>query len=148
MTTDRCENISFLIDDEKLDELKRIIGIEKEAVTCRDRMGRTLLMYAALRGNLDIVQYLIDNGSDVNAKDKDNWQPIHFAAQKKNLLMVKLLLDNGADINAQHGDGGTALHKFVLDEDARKYLISKGADINLKNFHDISPQDTLTLIKG
>jgi len=148
MTTDRCENISFLIDDEKFNELKKIIKIEKDAVTCRDRMGRTLLMYAAKKGNLDIVQYLIDNGSDVHAKDEDSWQPIHFTAQKKNLPMVKLLLNNGANINAQHGDGGTALHKFVLDEDAREYLISKGADINLKNFHDISPQDTLNLLKG
>lgn len=148
MTTEECEEISFLMEEKEFDEFKKILVSHKDAVRCKDRMGRTLLMYAVMKKNIDFVQWLIDQGSDVNAKDKKNWQPIHFAAQQKNLPMVKLLLENGADINAQHGDGGTALHKFVLDKDAREYLINKGADINLKNYHDISPQDIVNMMKG
>ncbi len=143
MTTEECEEISFLMEEKEFDEFKKILVSHKDAVRCKDRMGRTLLMYAVMKKNIDFVQWLIDQGSDVNAKDKKNWQPIHFAAQQENLPMVKLLLDNGADINAQHGDGGTALHEFIYDEDAKNYLIGKGADINLKNYHDISPQDML-----
>ena len=148
MTTEKCEEISFLMEEKEFNAFKKILTSHKDAVTCRDRMGRTLLMYAVMKKDVDFVQWLIDQGSDVNAKDKKNWQAIHFTAQHKNLPMVKLLLENGADINAQHRDGGTVLHKFVLDEDAKEYLISKGADINLKNFHDISPQDIINMMKG
>ncbi len=147
MTTEECEEISFLMEEKEFDEFKTILASNKDAVTCRDRMGRTLLIYAAAKKSLDFVQWLIDQGFDVNAKDDKGYQPIHFASKRKNLSMVKLLLDNGADINAQTDSGGTILHDFIYDEEAREYLLSKGADINRKNLSNVSPQDMLNYLK-
>jgi len=81
MTTKECEEISFLMEEKEFDAFKKILASHKDAITCRDRMGRTLLTYAVMKKDVDFVQWLIDQGSDVNARDKKNWQPIHFTAQ-------------------------------------------------------------------
>ncbi len=35
---------------------------------------------AAANGYDEVIEYLIDNGAKIDAKDKDGWQPIHAAA--------------------------------------------------------------------
>lgn len=138
-----CESISFLIEYNNLEAIKKQIEKNNNVIHCKDRMGRTLLMYAVTSDNFDIVQYLVDKGANIKEVDDKKWQPIHFAAEHEKFSMVKFLLENGADINAQNGNGSTVLHKFIYDEEVREYLLAKGADINLKNFHDVSAQDML-----
>ena len=29
-------------------------------------------------GHLDVVQYLVDHGADINAKDIENWTALHY----------------------------------------------------------------------
>ena len=38
--------------------------------------GKTLLHIAAIYGDLDSIQFLIDNGADVNARDKNGFSPL------------------------------------------------------------------------
>jgi len=73
ISEDECETISFLLDYNNLNEIKKRIEQNSNIVHCTDRMGRTLLMYAVIRANLDIVQYLIDKGSNVCAIDNNSW---------------------------------------------------------------------------
>jgi len=51
----------------------------------------------------DIALLLINNGADVNAKDKHdrNKTPLHHAVARGTVRVAKLLLDHGADINAK-----------------------------------------------
>lgn len=82
-------------------------------------------------GYLNVAEFLIENGADVNAKGDDNDTPLMYAAQKGiqliyfcegmkiNHLFVtlgcldiaKLLIDNGADVNAKMIGDKTALMK-------------------------------------
>lgn len=65
-----------------------------------DYCGYTPLSYAIIRGDLEIVKVLIDNGADVNAtKDKGNqYRPV-VLAMEKGPQFLEPLLDSGARID-------------------------------------------------
>ena len=57
------------------------------------------LYESLLKGHVDIIEYLIDNGADINY---NNDELLINAIEDNNLKMVKLLLVFGADINARN----------------------------------------------
>ena len=60
-------------------------------------VGRALDQ-AVLGGHKDIIQYLLDNGADINQQGgKYNPTPAHRASAKGDLEIVKFLVDHGAD---------------------------------------------------
>lgn len=65
---------------------------------CED--GLSLLHWAADRGSLDIVKYLIQSlKADINIKDVDGQTPLHYAASCGHSDVVKYLLEKGANAN-------------------------------------------------
>ena len=64
--------IHLLVENDKFEELKLIIEflknpeIIKELLNKKNKNGDVPLHYAAERGNLLIIQYLVDNGAIVN----------------------------------------------------------------------------------
>jgi ankyrin repeat protein len=70
-----------------------------------DHIGWTPLHYACAKGQIEVAQFLIANGADVNARGP-NWStPLMMAAQSGNEDLVKLLLDKGADIRFRNANG-------------------------------------------
>lgn len=60
----------------------------------RDQYNRTFLHLAAAGGNCQLVQFLVNQGLDVNGIDGTGWTPLHFAVEKRRLEVVRLLLRN------------------------------------------------------
>ena len=56
---------------------------------------------AAEVGNIDAVKQHLAAGTDVNAKDKDGWTPLHPASYEGHQEIVELLIGKGADVNAK-----------------------------------------------
>ena len=54
----------------------------------------------------NILELLIANDADVNAKDNDGLTPLHHASHKQ---IFELLIAAGADVNAKKPNGKTAL---------------------------------------
>ena len=52
----------------------------------------TCLHYAAERGKLDVVEYLIEKGADFRVADKSGQTPLHSAAERRQLGVVKYLI--------------------------------------------------------
>ncbi|MDA7653456.1 ankyrin repeat domain-containing protein [bacterium] len=80
--------------------------------------GWTALHHAANVGNKEIVELLIANGADVNAKD-DNltlWTPLHKAASRGHNAIVEILLSRSANVNAKDGSGRSPLDWAVLND--------------------------------
>ncbi len=77
------------------------------------RMGETILHYAAHRGHLDVVKYLIEKrGFSPNQKDKEGETPLHEAMKGGFYLIedtVSMLIKKGADVNITDNDGLTPL---------------------------------------
>ena len=55
---------------------------------------------AAQKGHLSVVEYLVSQKADINAKDTNGCTPLHLAAQKGHLSVVEYLVNQKADINA------------------------------------------------
>ena len=67
-------------------------------------------------GNSKISEYLINNGADINATDKEHNTPLHEAARKGRLNVVQVLLSHDADATIKGYNGETAEEKATTDE--------------------------------
>ncbi|KAJ9486756.1 hypothetical protein VN97_g6575 [Penicillium thymicola] len=67
------------------------------------------------RGNMSIVQTLLNQGANVNAQGGEYGTTLQAAAVKGHQEIVQLLLDQGADVNSQGGRFRTAFQAAVLD---------------------------------
>ena len=86
--------------------------------------GSTALNHAAWHGHMEVIQLLLENGVNANAKRNDGWAPLHDAVYKGHKEIVELLIANGADMNAKF-DGKTPLD--YANNEVAKILINHGA---------------------
>ena len=67
-----------------------------EAPTSGPSQGFTRLMMMVKNNHLEMAQFLIKHGANVNAKAKNGTTPLSLAQKKKNSEMIKLLKSKGA----------------------------------------------------
>ena len=96
---------------------------------------KDLLHRVSLSGRLDMVKFLVQKGSDVNAVNNDGETALHYASFHNRLDVAKFLVEAGADVNAVNSDGETALHYACLENNIEiaKFLVEAGADVNAVN---------------
>ena len=78
-------------------------------INTKDAYGINALMHALIFNNLESVEFLLENGADVNSIDYEYQTPLIYAVQKNNAEIVKLLISKGADINFKDARNRTAL---------------------------------------
>ncbi|MBA3536164.1 MAG: ankyrin repeat domain-containing protein [Tatlockia sp.] len=115
--------------------------------TVPDLLGRTHLHRAVLENSVDLVQFLISSGADVNEKDKFGLTALHFAAQAghKEIILLLRSQDN-INMNAVDNDGNSALHLGIENLDCVHLLVSgiNRTDKTLRNYNDKTAEE-LTL---
>ena len=94
-------------------------------IACSSNSGEELID-AARYGDLETVKLLIENGADIDAKDKDGYTVLMYASNNGNLEIIKYLVENGADINIKDKNGDTALN-YARTEGIKEVLIKTGA---------------------
>ena len=63
-----------------------------------------MLHQAIYSQNINLVEYLIDNGLDVNERGNEYKSVLSTAVLTENLKLIKVLLDKGADVKAAKND--------------------------------------------
>ena len=75
-------------------------------MTVKNHRGQYLLHWAASRGHRGIVSLFLQEGADIDARDKFGETVLLLACKERDEKMVSFLLDKGADINIIHGQDG------------------------------------------
>lgn len=81
-----------------------------------DDDGLTPLAWAAMNGNEELCQLLLDHNAQTEIKGKNNFKPLFVATCRGYSSIMKLLLDHGARIDARD-----AANQTVLAVSLRRY---------------------------
>jgi hypothetical protein len=110
------------------------------SVDIRFNNGSTPLIVAAEEGRLDVVEFLVDSGANLNARNDLNYTALHWAAFHGHQAIVKFLITNKADANIKDSTGSTPLllaiskgYAFIAIE-----LIKYGTHIDKSTLIDIA----------
>ncbi|XP_065565753.1 uncharacterized protein LOC136030611 [Artemia franciscana] len=124
--------------------VKVILKHEKLDINAKGNDDWTVLHIASQKNNLEIVRYLLSEGSNINARTKSGSKPIHIAAREGHKDTVQLFLSKGININDAGAGDQTLLHyaAFMGHLEVTRYLITEGAEINAKDIFGSSPLHT------
>ncbi|WP_353289200.1 ankyrin repeat domain-containing protein [Wolbachia endosymbiont (group A) of Paraperithous gnathaulax] len=131
----------------KLETVKYLVDEKKANVDAKSSSSCTALHFAAERGYLDIVKYLVDKEANVDAQDNNGCTPLHIAAQNGHSDLVKYFINQTkVDVNIKSGCGCTLLH-FAAEGgnlEAVEYLVGKGANANVRDNWGYTPLHSAT----
>jgi ankyrin repeat protein len=97
--------LRFYIQNESdnLEEARKLIESQPEIVHHVDFVGKAPIVWAALTGNKEMMELLIEYGADVNSQ-KSGWPPIFSAAHENDIPAMQLLVEKGADVYHEADD--------------------------------------------
>ena len=95
----------------------------------------TALDQAARDDGKDLVQLLVEQGANVDSRDRHGNTALHFAISKSSKTISCLLLDHGAYADAEDQNGNNAMHfaAALSDKEMASLLVSNVGDVNAKN---------------
>jgi ankyrin repeat protein len=120
------------------------------SVDVRDAAGTPMICIAARSGRKEIIEWLVEQGAEINAISKDRgYSPVMDAVWKSSLDVVELLIKLGADLNIVSNDGQTALIIATGASNPRicELLVKNGADPNFKDRMGMSSLEYAILFK-
>ncbi|WP_421810594.1 ankyrin repeat domain-containing protein [Flagellimonas sp.] len=110
-------------------------------VNKRTHDSRTYIFWAASRGDLDIMKYLVEKGAKLDVKDSHGYSLTQFTAAtgQTDTKIYDFLIENGADLkNEKDHDGRNVLlvaAPRAKNLDLINYFVSKGLDLNATDDH-------------
>jgi ankyrin repeat protein len=112
-----------------VERVRQSVIQKKDNPNYTDDQGRTALMHAAILGNTEIVEVLLDNGAKIAAVDPTGSTALHWAAARGNADVVRQLVAARAVVNAENKQGATPL-MLAAQSNAETVdaLLAAGAD--------------------
>ncbi|XP_064214435.1 ankyrin-3 isoform X1 [Tribolium castaneum] len=120
-------------------------GADVNAMADERHDYRTVLHYAVLSGNYEIINLMIKQGAKLNYDEEYDLgkpSPLDLAILKGDPKIVELLIRSGANVNCSSPIIGSPLHVACADNIPNRYdilqmLLKAGADPNLKVYNDL-----------
>lgn len=124
-------------------EPQKLIENKKNAATVKIK-SEELLRIAKTNATAEQIEKLLDQGADINFKDKEGKTALHWACTYGHFKAVETLIYNGADIHARDYMGSTPLHAVAKHLTPRPkerekiitLLFKFGASIYDKDYQD------------
>ncbi|XP_037010204.2 ankyrin repeat domain-containing protein 23 isoform X1 [Artibeus jamaicensis] len=100
-----------------------------------DKLHRTALHWACLKGHSCLVDRLLEAGATVDARDLLDRTPVFWACRGGHLDILKQLLNHGAQVNARDKIWSTPLHVAVRTGhcECLEHLIACGAHVDAQD---------------
>ena len=116
-----------------------LASTKRSDVDKNDAQGRTVLSWAAARGDSETVRKLLARGADPDKKRTNNRSPLHFALDV-DVATAEMLLDAKADVNST--DDGDRIPMHYVTSGTRsliKRMVDLGADIGKRSNRGRTP---------
>lgn len=118
-----------------LETIKFLLDQPGNSVDKLTHDGRLYIHWAANKGNIELIKYLIDKGSDINRTDDKGATALAFAASngQGNPAVYEVFFNAGVNPNQKYNNGANMLLLAVANDSDLKltnYLVSKGLSIN------------------
>lgn len=85
------------------------------SLACTDIQRMTPLHCASMFDNPEIVQYLVNQGADINALDKEHRTPLLLAASRAGWRTVNILIRLGSNIHLKDVNYRNVLHLVIMN---------------------------------
>ena len=114
-----------------------VIHTRMQKIDERSAEDMTPLMFAALGGKLQAVEWFLRKGALATHKDRRGWNVLHYAAQCGDPDTIALILPRVPNIESKTNDGLTPLLVCARHGKLQgaQYLHARGADISATDIH-------------
>lgn len=122
------------IDRDDIDDLRGKLDAGL-SVDHAESDGTTLLMHAAWKCRLEMVELLLERGADVNIRDNRGHTSVFYSVFTHSPSCLRLLAKHGGEVNDINKEGQSILMRAVSDGSVRctQTLIELGADVNYRS---------------
>lgn len=129
------------VKDKSSGVIEVLLSDKRTDVDLSNKFGETPLMMAAIDGDLALVKLLVTKHKAM--VDHIGWTPLHYACTKGQLEVAQFLIANGASVDSRSLNGTTPLMMAVQSDNEQliKFLLDKGADLQLRNELGLSAID-------
>jgi ankyrin repeat protein len=149
-TYQSIENISEQQNDiidtmntiDKLDILKKLISDYDVKLDFEDEYKNALIIYASYSDNLEVIEFLVENGNDINHKNIEGCTPLSIAYKQYNIEIVEYLIKQRADVNIILENGKTLYESAKFNDNKELIELIE----NSPTFIQINPQRLVQIL--
>lgn len=105
------------------------------------KAGLTPLHMAIKTRNFEVIDFLLENGANIEAKDEKGFTPLYYAVVMNHIEITTHLLKKGANPNTQNELGNTPMHQVARKDRVDMYylLVENGAKKDISNNFGMKP---------
>ncbi len=124
-------------------EMVHLLAKHGAKVDAENRFDDTALLHAVARGDVPLIEALLEAGADPNHKNRFGDTPLQEAVWRNLTVITNLLVQSGASVDRATKYGGTVLHIAVRRGNTAMVttLLQAGADAQVKDRHGHSATD-------
>lgn len=124
--------VAAALDDKATSAIVTKLLLEKHANVNEGSFYGTALQIASAKGNISVVELLLENGAEVDGLMGYPPTPLQEASARGNLAVVEFLLKRGACVNLQQHGSPSALQyaASMRDKSLVKLLLDNRANVN------------------
>jgi len=105
----RSKGIMQYAERGDIEGLKRELAKYNMNISIRDANNCTFLHWAAISGQVEMAEYLLKCGIDINATNKFGCTALHVTTGKDRLDIARLLIEYGANKDIRNSENQTAV---------------------------------------
>lgn len=120
--------------NDDLSECERLLDEDLVHIDVATPDGLTGLHEAAICGNVQMVEFLLERGANIDCCDNEGWTPLHAAASLGQVKIVETLLKHNADVTLVNCENFLA-YDLARNEQVQSLIGEKLQGLDIDQLH-------------